>query len=131
MRPISIMAGLALAASAACAPTAPGVAVQSGAPRECFFVHEVRSFSSNDDRRVYVRTGRDEVFELQTIGCPDVDWSVQIGIAPRGGGSSVCSGYDAELIVPDRPTGRRTCPVTNVRRLSAAELAALPERDRP
>ena len=35
------------------------------------------------------------------------------------------------LIVPDLPGGRTTCPVTGVRRLSDAELAALPERDRP
>lgn len=130
MRYSLILAALALGATGACAPTAPGMAPAAG-QRECFFVHQVRSFSSTDDRRVYVETGPNEVFELQTFGCSNVDWSTSIGIRSTGGGSSVCSGLDAELIVPDLPGGRTTCPVTGVRRLSDAELAALPERDRP
>ena len=131
MRPFLILAALSLGATAACAPTTPGMA-QTGAARECFFVQQVRSFASSDDRRVYVETGSNEVFELQTFGCSNVDWSNSIGIrTTTGGGSSVCSGLDAELIVPDLPGGRTTCPVTGVRRLSDAELAALPERDRP
>lgn len=130
MRPILILAALSLGATAACTPTAPGMA-QTGGQRECFFVHQVRSFASTDDRRVYIETGPNEVFELQTFGCSNVDWSTSIGIQSTRGGSSVCSGMDAELIVPDLPGGRTTCPVTAVRRLSDAELAALPERDRP
>lgn len=131
MKPILTVAALSLAAAAAgCAPTSTSPA-QAGGARECFFVREVQSFASNDDRRVYVRTGANEVFELQTFGCSNVDWSTSIGIRSTTGGSSICSGLDAELIVPDLPGGRTTCPVTGVRRLSDAEVAALPERDRP
>lgn len=130
MKPFLILAALSLSATAACAPTTPGMA-QTGAPRECFFIQEVRSFASSDDRRVYVDTGSNEVFELETFGCSNVDWSTSIGIRSTTGGSSICSGLDAELIVPDLPGGRTTCPVTGVRRLSDAEVAALPERDRP
>lgn len=130
MRMILITALLGLGVGAACAPVAPGAA-GAGAPRECFFVHQAQSFASSDDRRVYVRTGRDEVFELQTIGCSNADWSREIGIAARGGGSSICSSMDAVLIVPDLPGGRTTCPVTSVRRLTDAEVAALDERDQP
>lgn len=130
MKPLIAFAGLALAA--ACAPGPAPAAHRADGPRECFFVSEVRSFASSDDRRVYVDTGSNEVFELQTFGCSNVDWSNQIGIrATTGGGSSVCSGMDAELIVPDLPGGRTTCPVTGVRRLSDAEVAALDARDRP
>lgn len=125
-----IIAALTLGVGAACAPTTPTLA-QSSPQRSCFFVQEARSFSSSDDRHVYVDTGRNGIFELTTVGCTNVDWSHQIGIAPRGGGSSICSSMDADLIVPDLPGGRTTCPVTGVRRLSEAEVAALPERDRP
>ena len=45
------------AATTACAPTTPGMAGTTGEARECFFVSEVRSFASSDDRRVYVETG--------------------------------------------------------------------------
>lgn len=122
------LAALAVAASG-CAPTAGMDSPRE--PRQCFFVNEVRSFASSDDRKVYVRTGSNEVFELTTFSCNNVDWSTSIGVAARGGGSSICSGFDADLIVPDLGTGRRTCPVTAVRRLTEAELAALPARDRP
>lgn len=130
MRTPLIIVALSLSAAAACAPSSPTLA-QSDGGRACFFVQEVDSFASSDDRRVYVRTGRSEVFELTTMGCSNVDWSHQIGIVPRGGGSSVCSSMDAELIVPGLPGGRATCPVTGVRRLTDTEVAALPERDRP
>lgn len=130
MRTPLILSALALGALSACAPTTPGM-TRAGGERQCFFISQVRSFASSDDRRVYVETGPNEVFELQTFGCSNVDWSTSIGIRSTTGGSSVCSGLDAELIVPDLPGGRTTCPVTGVRRLSEAELAALPERDRP
>ena len=119
----------ALLLTAACTPT-PGMDGPRE-PRQCFFVSEVDSFASSDDRVVYVRTGRDEVFRLDTFGCNNVDWSQSIGIQARGGGSSVCSGFDAELIVPGIGSGPRSCPVTGVRRLTEAEDAALDERDRP
>ncbi len=130
MRTPLILSVLALGALSACAPTTPGMTRADG-ERQCFFISQVRSFASSDDRRVFVETGSNEVFELQTFGCSNVDWSTSIGIRSTTGGSSVCSGLDAELIVPDLPGGRTTCPVTGVRRLSEAELAALPERDRP
>lgn len=131
MRLIPMMAMLGLGAAAACTPMAPGMA-QTGGGRACFFVDQVRSFSSPDGRTVYVRTGSNEVFALRTMGCSNVDWSQEIGIArARGGGSSICSSMDAVLYVPDLPGGRRTCAVTDLRRLTDAELAALNDRDRP
>lgn len=124
MRTPLILASLVLAG--ACAPTASSMD-SPRAPRQCFFVSEVRSFASADPGYVYVRTGRDEVFELRTMGCSNVDVSRQIGVAARGGGTTVCSGLDAELIVPELGMGQRTCPVTSVRRLTDEEIAALDE----
>ncbi|WP_296818626.1 DUF6491 family protein [Brevundimonas sp.] len=118
----------ALFLATACAPTAMDGPRQ---PRECFFASEVDSFASSENRVVYVRTSRDEVFRLDTFSCGNVDWSQSIGIRPTGGGSSVCSGFDAELIVPDIGRGTTTCPVTGVRRLTDAEVAALNPRDLP
>ena len=131
MKPILTFAALtAVAATGACTPMASPAAAGSQA-RECFFVQEVRSFASEDDRVVYLSTGRDEVFRLDTIGCSNVDWSTSIGIQAQGGGSSVCSGLDAELITPDIGGGARRCAVTDVRRLTDVEVAALSDRERP
>jgi len=132
MKSILTLAVLALGATAACTPTVgPAAAGQTREGRECFFVQEVQSFASTNGRQVYVRTGQNEVFRLETIACNNVDWQTQIGIRARGGGSSICSGFDAELIVPDYGSGPRNCAVTDVHRLTDAELAALGPRDTP
>ena len=52
MRLILMMATLGLGAATACTPMAPGMAQTEGG-RACFFVDQVRSFSSPDGRTVY------------------------------------------------------------------------------
>lgn len=130
MKPFLTLSVMALGATAACTPmTGPQAAGQQ--PRECFFVQEVQSFASADDRVVFLRTGRNEVFRLETIGCSNVDWAASVGIQARGGGSSICSALDADLIVPDIPGGARRCSVTDVRRLTDTEVAALTPDETP
>lgn len=121
MRPI-ILSAFAAVAVAGCAPmTGPGTA----APRQCFFVSQVNGFEAEDERTVYVTVGVNDVYELAMAGpCPNVDWSQRIGIAPRGGGSSVCAGYDADLLVPQFSGEPYRCQVRAVRRLSEAEAEA-------
>ncbi len=100
---------------------------------QCFRPDMVRSFRAVGNDQVYVTVGSRNVYALDTAGaCPDVDWSLRIGIRPRGGGGSwVCQGGDAELVVPRPGGGVDSCPVTNVRRLGEAEVQAWREsRDR-
>jgi hypothetical protein len=128
-----------LAALAACAPP-PGPPAGSGAeayaaarpPRQCFFASNVNSYRAADDERaVYLRVGVNEIWKMEFAGsCPGVDWSRgRIGLAQRGG-SSICGGFDADVLVDDAGFQRR-CIVRNVRLLSEAEVAALPEKERP
>ncbi|MDO1557962.1 DUF6491 family protein [Brevundimonas sp. 2R-24] len=127
------LAAAAAFAVASCAPMyGPGSdpGMSSSAPRQCFFVNQVAGFSSTDDRNVYLRVGVNDIYHVQIIGhCPDIDWSSRIGIQPRGGGSSVCTGFDADLIVPRLGGGVDRCLIRSVRKLSDAEAAAL--RNRP
>lgn len=103
-----------------------------GPPRQCFFASQASSFTAPSENRVYVRVGVNEVYQLDMLGpCRDIDWSHRIGIAPRGGGSNICAGFDADLIVPQAGAAPSRCPVRAVRRLSPAEVEALPPRDRP
>lgn len=92
--------------------------------RQCFNVSQVSGFHAVDRDTVQVTVGARTVYQLEIVGvCPDVDWSLRVGIRSTSGSSWVCSGLDAELIVPS-PSGVQRCPVTGVRQLTPEEVEA-------
>lgn len=86
--------------------------------RECFWSSQVSGFSSAGPDRALVRIGTRERWELTlSPGCPDIDWAMQIGIRARGG-SRICSGRNAELLVPNASgSGMQRCLVRDIRKL--------------
>lgn len=122
-----------LALSAAATPVAVAKSPLEPAAkpkRECFWSHQVNSFASDDDRIVNVRVGVRDVYQMEMFGpCHDVDWSHEIALVSRGG-SSICSGLDAEIVIRS-PIGPQRCQVKNIRKLTEAEIKALPKRARP
>ena len=122
----NIVVAAVMLAVTACTPTqAPGGQAAAGTSgRQCFLASQVNSFHPIDRDTVLVRTGASTYYQLDILGnCPDIDWSNRIGIRSTGGGSWVCRGQDAELIVPS-PTGFDRCPVLGVRLLTAEEAKA-------
>ncbi len=123
MRPLLPLVGV-LALSACAAPTSDGPTKAAGA-RECFWANSVNGFTDAGPNHVRVNVGASEVWELELFGgCPDVDWAQRIAVVSRGS-SRICSGLDAELIVPEI-SGRdaRRCSVRSVRKLTPEEAAA-------
>ncbi|MEN5147524.1 DUF6491 family protein [Brevundimonas diminuta] len=137
-RPISFVAGAAVLgalAVTACAPVqgADGTgATAQAAPRKCLYQNDVRSFRvSQDARNVYVRGLDKTVYRLSVMGsCPELDTAMAIGFAPMGGMNSLCTGDYTRLVAGGAPTGM-PCNVRLTGALTEAEVAALPERDRP
>ena len=86
--------------------------------RSCFRASEVTSFSDAGPDRALVKIGRRETWELTLApGCPHVNWAMRIGIRSRGG-ERICTGANAELLVPDASeTGTQRCVVSDVRQL--------------
>jgi hypothetical protein len=127
-RTAGFLAAAAVAVTAGCAPQAgePGQVAAAGRD-QCFLPSQVAGFSAVDDDTVNVFVGANDVYSLDLAGpCPNVDWSLQIGIRSTGGGSWVCGGLDAELLVPDvSGMGTNRCMVTNIQKLSpeAAQAA--------
>ena len=113
-----------VAATVACTPAAaPQGAALAG--RQCFLASQVNSFHPIDNDSVHVTVGANDAYQLEIVGvCPDIDREHRIGIRSHASTSWVCSGYDAELLVPS-PIGVNTCTVTDVRRLSEAEAQAI------
>lgn len=97
---------------------------------QCFWTHQIHNFASDDDRLVNLRVGVRDVYQLEMFGrCQDVDWTQNIAVVSRGS-SSICTGLDATIITPS-PIGPMRCPVKTVRKLTEAEIKALPKRSRP
>ncbi len=119
------VAGLGVPAVAQAADTAPRQATRS-----CFRAADVENFSAADDRTVYLRANRKQVYRLDMFGsCPDVDWAWRIGIKNRGS-SWICSAMDATLITRSS-AGVRQCAVSKLTLMTPEEVEALPKRSRP
>lgn len=133
-RLVVIAGALALAA---CAPTegaAPGgaQAASAGSPRTCFLPQQVVNYRSVRDRTVYVRTIRDDVFEIDAAGCFDLGTSFGLAIIPSFGvNDRLCVGDGARITVSNPSAGQGPCMARVVRSLTPEEVAALPGRDRP
>jgi len=115
-----LAAGAAAAMAAACSTQTPPPGGVAGADRgQCFLPSQVTGFHAVDDDTVQVFVGANDVYTLDLAGpCPNVDWSLQVGIRSTGGGDWVCGGLDAELLVPDvSGQGTNRCMVTNIQKL--------------
>lgn len=127
--PTSLLIATPLLASMliAVAPYAGPAQAASSPPRQCFLARSVTSFKAADRENVYVRVGVKDVYAFKLLGpCPDVDWTLQVALVSRGS-DFICSGLDAELVVPS-PIGPQRCPVQDVRKLTPEEVAALPKK---
>ena len=119
---VAVVGGVAAVTSAA--------AQQPISARQWFWSHQVNSFAAQGDRLVNLRVGVKDYFQLELMGpCPDVDWTQKIALVSRGG-STICSGLDAEIVTPS-PIGPQKCPVKSVRKLTPTEVAALPKGAKP
>ena len=125
----SILGGTALLA--ACNAYGPG---GHGAPyasamaeggRQCFYANNVSGFRPGPNGTVIVNTNSRDYYELQTLNyCSQrLNWEHAIALRSRAG-SFICTGYDAEIYVPDA-LGSTYCPVSSVRKLSPGEVQAL------
>lgn len=119
-----LIGSVVLAALLSASPVLAAGAKPPRAQSACFRPDDVNGFTVIDDQTVDVTISPRNVYRLTLFApSPDIDWSLRIGLYSRGR-SWVCSGYDAEIIVPDA-TGRRTYPVTAVRKLTPEELDAM------
>ena len=98
----------------------------------CFNVEEVERFHGHGDQTLIVRTRVDRYYAIGFVGrCPNVlRPDATIRLESRVPSSQICTANDlrATIIASDFP---QTCAVASLTALSAAEVAALPARDRP
>ena len=131
--------GLSAAAllAASCAPTT-GTETADASPtraRECFSTQQVRNFRQGRTEQVYLRVGRNDVYELTAAGgCRDLDFATRLAIVPDMGGlggSRVCTDDWARVIEPGSTSPAEVCRVRISRKLTAEQVAAIPANQRP
>lgn len=119
------LAAVGLSACAGAAGSSSTAAAAPKAPRQCFWNDSVSGFNSVDRDTIRVTAGVKDVYELKLTGagCVDVDWATAIGLRSLSGGR-ICSGLDAEVLYNSPGLGPQRCLVTDVRKVTEAELAA-------
>lgn len=139
--PLGALAALTLAGCAANTPgqqaaTGSGVmASATAAPSEraCFRISGIRGQKIVDRSTVLFRTsvGRQEVFRMDMRNaCLSTASSDPLVLIPAGGSDVVCDRLDLDVKVAT-PIGATPCLIQGVRKLTVAEVAALPNDQRP
>lgn len=119
-----LAAGAALLASCAQQPGTPVRAAGQSSGQQCFRAQQASGYTPVSDNVVLVQAGASRYFRLELAGaCPNIDWSRRLALRTMGGGSWICRGADAEIIVPD-PQFAQRCLVTDVRQITKDEWQA-------
>jgi hypothetical protein len=129
----AVFAAAALAAGPAAADPTPAANAPPVHRNACFWRENVNNFAAHDDKALYLQVGAHDVYELKMFGnCFDLSWLHHIGLQTHGM-SDICEGSnpDLDIVVHEVGLGHMRCPVTNVRKLTPEEVAALPKDARP
>lgn len=106
-------------------PAATTAAAANTSGRQCFRAQDVNGYTPVSDDVVLVQAGASRYFRLELAGsCPNIDWSRRIALRSTSGGSWVCQGLDAEVIVPDPSNFPQRCLVTGIRQITRDEWRA-------
>jgi hypothetical protein len=130
--PMAALLALSAAAPQTAVARSPleGAEAKAKPARQCFWTRNANGFAAQDERTLNVRVGVRDVYQFEMFGpCHDIDWAQRIALRSRGG-STICTGMDAEVIAPS-VLGPQKCFVRSVRKLTSAEVAALPKGAKP
>ncbi len=120
---------ISIASSHAATDTSP-----AASKRSCFFSSEWRGWKSRDENTMYLKVGVGKVYEVGfKSGCrramsPGV-YLITVSRPPN----SVCSPFDLDIKVADNwgPSIATPCIATSLRKLSDAEVQAIPAKFHP
>ncbi len=134
LAPAALATALAVAAAiGASAQPPPGGAPPPKPRPACFWTNRIENFAAVDEQNLYLRVGNHDVYRAKLFStCLDIDWVHHLALVSRGS-SLICEGpnLDVDVVVRGVGVGRQRCPVTDIRKLTPDEVAALPKGARP
>ena len=123
---------VALAFGAAAQPPADSPPPPKPKP-SCFWANRIQNFAAIDQRNLYLRVGVHDIYRAQLFSnCFDISWVHRLALVSRSS-SLICEGpnLNVDVVIRDVGLGRQRCPVTEIRKLTPDEVAALPSGARP
>ena len=122
---------LPVAAVAQPAKAPPAKTAPAREPDQCFLSQNVNGFSAPNDHTVYVRVGVKDIYRLDLMSdCANLTFRQSLGLESVMTGPWICNPLDATVVYRDTGIPER-CPVSAIHKLTEAEKAALPKKDRP
>ncbi|CAN5116967.1 hypothetical protein BH09PSE2_BH09PSE2_08610 [soil metagenome] len=132
MRPFVIAAAFAPLLLAGAAHAAAPASDAPPRAERCFSVEDVQRYHGHGDQTLILRTRTDRYYAVGFVGsCPNVlRPDANVVLSSRGASSLICNANDlrATITASGFP---QTCAVSSLKGLSPAEVAALPDKDRP
>jgi hypothetical protein len=118
-------------AAAAATPLAQAEPQKPAEHRACFYADNIENYAVANDRLVYLRVGVADVYRLDLMTeCHELTFRQNVLFTHTGASSLICSPIDLTIRFR-QAAARRVCPVSEMRKLTPAEIAALPKGDRP
>lgn len=105
----------------------------STSTRACFPARKLQGFAKGEPNTVNLRAGINEVFQLRfQTECWTLQDATSLAVQSRNGATDfICSGSDAEIVTKGPIGPAQHCVVKEMRKLSLAEIEALPANQRP
>ena len=105
----------------------------SASTRACFPARKLQGFAAGEPNTVNLRAGVNEVYQMRfQTDCWTLQVATSLAVQSRGGSTDfICSGVDAEIITKGPVSPPQHCVVKEMRKLSLAEIEALPRNQRP
>jgi Family of unknown function (DUF6491) len=128
----ALTAALALAFGASAQPPAGSPPPPKPKP-SCFWANRIQNFAAVDQRNLYLRVGIHDIYRAKLFSnCFDISWVHRLALVSRSS-SLICEGpnLNVDVVIRDVGLGRQRCPVTEIRKLTPDEVAALPSGARP
>ena len=123
-------AGFAVLGALTATPLAKAEPSKGDSARQCFYERNINNFTVPGNRLVYIRVGVADVYRLDLMtDCPEITFRQDLGFS-RSASGNICSAVDMQIRFQQNGV-RRICQVSDLRKLSPDEVAALPKRDRP
>jgi len=131
MSRFSLISAAALAIAAAAAPAVSLAQPAHENENTCFARRFVEGFSAPDNQTVYLRVGVSDIYRLKLFSdCLDLTYRNAIGLEDQPASAFICSPLEATVVYRHNGMSQR-CPVTEIHKLTPAEIAAAPKGELP
>jgi hypothetical protein len=113
---------------------APVLAATRGEPSSpCFFVTQWRGWKSPNPDTLYLGVNNHDIYEVKLSGggSTQLSWPDMHLVSVDRGSGSICSAIDLDLKIADTNGFSEPLIAKSMRKLSPAEVAAVPPKYRP